>query len=140
MIYSQGLFAIQVRNSLIYVCSQQKISPIALQMACLTLYVVSFQCINTKKQVQLDQNVSRFIFFTTKVFIPGRPGKGKLPMSRESRLAKIIQNRLFLNVVNEIDVGRKLFVCLFVTMEIPITVSWWAPDKEAWPSPYHYCS
>jgi hypothetical protein len=31
-------------------------------------------------------------------------------------------------------------VCLFVTEEIPITVSRWAPDKEAWPSPYHYRS
>ena len=30
-------------------------------------------------------------------------------------------------------------VCLFVTEEILITVSRWAPDKEACPSPYHYC-
>ena len=29
---------------------------------------------------------------------------------------------------------------LFVTEEIPITVSRRTPDKEAWPSPYHYCS
>ena len=28
----------------------------------------------------------------------------------------------------------------FVMEEIPITVSRQAPDKEAWPSPYHYCS
>ena len=32
------------------------------------------------------------------------------------------------------------FVCLFVTEEIPIKVSRQAPDKEARPSPYHYCS
>ena len=32
------------------------------------------------------------------------------------------------------------FVFLFVTEEIPITVSRRAPDKEARPSPYHYCS
>ena len=57
-------------KKLVDICSQQKIYPIALQMACLTLYVVSFQCINTKKQAQLDQNISRFIFFTTKVFRP----------------------------------------------------------------------
>ena len=30
---------------------------------------------------------------------------------------------------------------LFVTEEIPITVSWRAPTfKEAWPNPYHYCT
>ena len=29
---------------------------------------------------------------------------------------------------------------MFVTEEIPITVSRRAPDKKAWPSPYHYCS
>ena len=28
------------------------------------------------------------------------------------------------------------YVCLFVTEEIPIKVSWWAPDKKARPSPY----
>ena len=32
-----------------------------------------------------------------------------------------------------------LFV-LYVTEEIPITVSCWAPDKETRPCPYHYCS
>ena len=31
---------------------------------------------------------------------------------------------------------NSLFVCLFVTEEIPITVSWQAPDKEAWRSSY----
>ena len=32
-----------------------------------------------------------------------------------------------------------LFVCLFVTEEILVTVSRRAPAfKEAWPSPYHY--
>ena len=36
--------------------------------------------------------------------------------------------------------GGAIFVCLFITEEIPITVSWWAPDKEARPSYYHYCS
>ena len=57
-------------KKLVDICSQQKNSPIALQMACLTLYVVSFQCINTKKQAQLDQNIFRLIFFTTKVSRP----------------------------------------------------------------------
>ena len=31
-------------------------------------------------------------------------------------------------------------VCFLVIEEIPITVSRRAPDKEAWPRPYHYCS
>ena len=35
------------------------------------------------------------------------------------------------------DSGLLLFACLFVSEEIPITVSRQAPDKEAWPSPYH---
>ena len=39
-----------------------------------------------------------------------------------------------------LKIGSCLFVCLFVTEEIPITVSRQAPYKEAWPSPYHYCS
>ena len=34
----------------------------------------------------------------------------------------------------------KLRLRLFVTLEIPITVSRRAPDKEARPGPYHYCS
>ena len=29
---------------------------------------------------------------------------------------------------------------LFVTEEIPVTVSRWAPDKEARPIPYHGCT
>ena len=36
--------------------------------------------------------------------------------------------------------GKSYIVCLFVTEEIPITVSRRAQNKEAWPSPYHYCS
>ena len=35
---------------------------------------------------------------------------------------------------------KNMFVCLFVTEEITITVSRRAPDKEARPSPYHYFS
>ena len=32
------------------------------------------------------------------------------------------------------------FLLFFVTEEIPITVSWGAPDKETRPTPYHCCS
>ena len=34
----------------------------------------------------------------------------------------------------------KLFVCLYLGEEIPITVLWRTPDKESKSSPYHYSS
>ena len=34
----------------------------------------------------------------------------------------------------KIEIKTRVSICLFVTEEIPITVSRQAPDKEAWPS------
>ena len=42
-------------------------------------------------------------------------------------------------VFEEYEAFMNLIVCLFVTEEIPITLSWRAAEKEARTSPYHYC-
>ena len=44
-------------------------------------------------------------------------------------------NKFFFSVIWYVS-----WTFLLVTEEIPITVSPQAPDKEAWPSPYHQCS
>ena len=68
------------------------------------------------------------------------PGSTSYSPRKCSRVAGVTCTRLKMIKKIFMSLFVCLFVCLFVTEEIPITVSQRAPDKEAWSSPYHYCS